>query len=191
MKTERPTTKCQIGCVSLVTEGYGKVPNESLTRKLRLIVRRRLNSGQVHAFKSTTSLLWNKARKVLGLVKKEPMKAILSNGSFEAGELVRVRSLEEIKATLDPYKRLKGCTFMPEMKTYCGTTQRVFRIVERFVDERDYHMKISNGIVLLEGLHCQGSSDYGRCDRACFYFWRKEWLEKCETSEAGPEPGGS
>jgi len=30
-------------------------------------------------------------------------------------------------------------------------------------------------------LHCQGTSDYGRCDRSCFYFWREEWLEKINT----------
>jgi hypothetical protein len=26
-----------------------------------------------------------------------------------------------------------------------------------------------------------GTPDYGRCDRACFYFWREEWLEKLDS----------
>ena len=65
-----------------------------------------------------------------------------------------------------------------EMSKYCDTTQRVLKRMERFVDERDYKVKKSNGIVLLEGLNCQGTTDFGRCDRNCFFFWREEWLEK-------------
>jgi hypothetical protein len=67
---------------------------------------------------------------------------------------------------------------MPDMWQYCETSQRVFKVVERFVDERDYRLKKGTGIILLEGLICEGTADYGRCDRSCFYFWRVEWLEK-------------
>jgi len=71
--------------------------------------------------------------------------------------------------------------FMPnEMSIYCGTTQRVLKRMERFVDERDYRVKKCNGIILLEGLNCQGTTDYGRCDRNCYFFWREEWLEKID-----------
>jgi hypothetical protein len=52
--------------------------------------------------------------------------------------------------------------------------------VKRFVDERDYRVKKAKGIILLEGLICEGTPDYGQCDRACFYFWRQEWLEKMD-----------
>ena len=96
----------------------------------------------------------------------------------KAGDLVRVRSRVEIEATLDSWNELKGCAVMPDMWQYCDTTQRVFKVVERFVDERDYRLKKGTGIILLEGLICQGTIDYGRCDRSCFYFWRVEWLEK-------------
>ena len=101
-----------------------------------------------------------------------------SNVGLKTGDLVRVRSRVDIEATLDGWNELKGCAVMPDMWQYCGTTQRVFKVVERFVDERDYRLKKGTGIVLLEGLICQGTEDYGRCDRSCFYFWRVEWLEK-------------
>ena len=69
---------------------------------------------------------------------------------------------------------------MPEQEQYCGTTQRVHKRMERFVDERDLRVKRTKGIILLEGVMCQGTADFGSCDRSCFYFWREEWLEKIE-----------
>ena len=69
---------------------------------------------------------------------------------------------------------------MPEMLPYCGTIQKVSKRIERFVDEHDYKVKKCRGIVILEGLVCQGTEHYGRCDRACPYFWREEWLEKID-----------
>jgi hypothetical protein len=100
---------------------------------------------------------------------------------LEAGNLVRVRPRGEIEATLDGWRSLKGCAFLSAMAAYCGTTQRVLKRVERFMDEKDYKMKKADGIVLLENVICPGSGGTGRCDRACFYFWREEWLEKLET----------
>jgi len=97
---------------------------------------------------------------------------------LKPGDLVRVRSRKEIEKTLNKWNQLKGCSFMEEMWSFCGTTQRVFKRVETFLDERDYLIKKSKGIVILEGVICEGTKDFGRCDRSCFFFWRKEWLEK-------------
>jgi len=101
---------------------------------------------------------------------------------LEAGDLVRVRSREDIEATLDRWRSLKGCGFLEEMAGYCGTVQRVLKRVERFIDERDYRLKKASGIVLLEGVLCSGTGKTGRCDRACFFFWREEWLEKLDRN---------
>jgi hypothetical protein len=97
---------------------------------------------------------------------------------LKVGDQVRVRTWEEIQATLDPFKELKGCAFLAEMKQFCGTTQRVFQVMERFLDERDYKVKKVKGVVLLEGVICRGTPVFGRCDRSCLLFWREEWLEK-------------
>jgi len=102
------------------------------------------------------------------------------NTKLHAGDLVRVRSKEEIVSTLNSWDQLKRCAFMEEMWPYCGTKQRVLKRVEKFLDERDYLIKKCNGIVILENLLCEGTKDFGPCDRACFYFWREEWLEKLE-----------
>jgi hypothetical protein len=103
-----------------------------------------------------------------------------SLSGLKAGDRVRVRSRAEIEATLDGWSELKGCGMMPDMWQFCNTSQRVFKVVERFVDERDYRLKKGGGVVLLENLICGGTPDYGRCDRSCFYFWRVEWLERIE-----------
>lgn len=180
-------SRCQIACVPRFREGDAEVPPESLARKLRLLIRRSLRPEQVRAFKSTTSAMLERIRKALGMARNAPAGGSDPLSAFKAGDRVRIRAFDEIQTTLNPYGQLRGCVFMPEMQPYCGTVQRVFRVVERFVDERDYHVKKARGILLLEGLHCEGTSDYGRCDRACFYFWREEWVERLTEAETQAE----
>lgn len=97
---------------------------------------------------------------------------------LKAGDRVRVRSREEIKATLDDRKELGGCSFTSEMWAYCGTAQRVLKPMQVFLHERDYRVYKCKGIVLLEGAICQGTAYPEGCDRSCFFFWREEWLDK-------------
>jgi hypothetical protein len=97
---------------------------------------------------------------------------------LNSGDLVVVKSKENIEKTLDNWGRLKGCGFMEEMWLYCGTSHRVLKRVNKFLDERDYRIKKCTHIVLLEGVNCWGTRDFGVCDRNCFFFWREEWLEK-------------
>ena len=104
------------------------------------------------------------------------------DGFLKAGDKVRVRSREEIRETLDRWNQLKKCSFMEEMWPYCGTTQQVFKRVENFLDERDYLIKKCSGVYILEGVFCEGTNDFGPCDRSCFLFWREEWLEKLSKS---------
>jgi hypothetical protein len=97
---------------------------------------------------------------------------------INAGDRVRIKSKDEISATLNAWNEYKGCSFIDDMGTYCGTTQTVFKKVRNFVDERDYRMKRVKGLYLLENVYCQGTRVLGSCDRSCFFFWREEWLEK-------------
>jgi len=99
---------------------------------------------------------------------------------MQSDDLVRVRTREEIEATLDSTNRLEGCLFMSEMWVYCGTEQRVLKPVEQFLDERDYLVRQTSGIVLLDGVICQGTDFPEGCDHSCFFFWRQEWLEEIE-----------
>ncbi len=102
------------------------------------------------------------------------------NGSptLQPGDLVRIKSEEQIRATLGLWNELRGCTVMEEMWDYCGSTQRVLKRVERFMDEREYKIKKARGLVILQDVICKGTIDFGPCDRTCFFFWREEWLER-------------
>ena len=176
METPQGHVDCQIPSLQGMAEGNAPVPRQSLLRLLKLAVRRRLSPRQERAFKARSNELMNLAARLLRR-ETRPVTTIASAG-LEAGDRVRVRSREEIEVTLNHWGQLKGCSFMPEMAQYCGTTQLVHKAMERFVDERDLRVKKVKGIVLLEGLRCEGTAEFGRCDRSCLYFWREEWLER-------------
>ena len=100
--------------------------------------------------------------------------------NLKPGDRVRIKSREEISKTLDGWKRYKGCRFMDEMWKYCSSTHTVFKRVNQMLDERTMRMKRCTNVYILDGLVCDGSWPFTKCDRSCFYFWRSEWLEKLE-----------
>ena len=100
---------------------------------------------------------------------------------FSPGDLVRIRPREEIEKTLDGWNRYKGCRFMEEMWGHCGGTFRVFKRVNRMLNEQTMAMVKTKNMYLLEGLICHGSWPFRECDRSCFYFWKSVWLEKVES----------
>jgi len=160
-------------------KGMGRASNLPLLSQVRLFFRRHLSMNARRALKKMLHLnvVWRNERQ---LPEKMEEEINFSPGSLglKAGELVRVRSYQQIQATLDEEGKLKGCSFLNVMQPYCGTTQKVFKVVARFVDERNYKIKNVRGIVLLEGVMCTGTEFYGNCDRSCLFFWREEWLER-------------
>jgi len=110
------------------------------------------------------------------------------------GDLVIVRSPEEIQASLDENGTLDGLVFMPEMVDYIGKKMRVFRRLEKTCVEGspygigEFH---NNDVVLLEDNRCPGSSHDG-CARSCMIFWKEAWLTKLNAENANmvvePDP---
>jgi hypothetical protein len=97
---------------------------------------------------------------------------------LQPGDLVRIKSKEEILATLDSANKHRGLSFDVEMLKYCGRTARVRGRVERLIDEKTGEMiTIRRDCVILDGVVCTG--DYhGCCTRSVFPYWREIWLEK-------------
>ena len=178
MEIARTQPDCQIPCLQQIAEADADSPPASLVRRIKLMIRRRMTPSQERTFKGRTNDMMNWLGRLTGRGVKPSTSPPALSQHLRAGDVVRVRSEEEIGSTLNHWRQLRGCTFMPEMAIYCGTTQRVHKAMERFVDERDLRVKRSRGIVLLEGVTCQGTADFGRCDRSCYLFWREEWLEK-------------
>ena len=180
---------CQIPCLPQLAEGKAEFGPQPFVKRLKRALARPWNYYVKRYLKRVLGYFM----KVTGRKKRheqilETAKENPAANHLDAGDWVRVRPLAEIQETLNPFKELKGCAFLEDMKPYCGTRQRVLKRLERFLDERDYQVKKAKGIVLLESVHCQGTPVFGRCDRSCFLFWREEWLEKiAEPSDAGSQ----
>lgn len=162
--------KCQIGDLPEMADSLsrGEIFWQRRNR-VRRIIKRRLR----YVYNLSSAVLFPKKGKETNAVRQTSKKIPL-----HAGDVVRVRSRQEIQMTLDNWNQFRKCSFMEEMWRYCGTSQRVLKRVEKFLDERDYLLKKCKGIIILENVFCEGTRDFGACDRTCFFFWREEWLEK-------------
>lgn len=110
-----------------------------------------------------------------------------SGPSYRPGDLVRVRSLSEILATLDVNGCLEGLPFMPEMAGFCGRVLRVHRQARRTCVEGNAIRRMDNTL-LLEESRCDGAEHQG-CQRKCLIFWKDAWLEPAvEGSQIAGEP---
>jgi len=96
---------------------------------------------------------------------------------LQPGELVEVRPIDEILATLNRNRRCKGLLWMTGMRKFCGKRYRVYRRVARIMLETNGEVRTLKGTVLLEGVRCDGRA-FGGCDRSCFHFWREAWLKR-------------
>ena len=107
--------------------------------------------------------------------------------NLQAGELVRVKSFEQIRATVSAGNMHRGMSFDVEMVPYCGRIYRVHSRVETFVDERTGLLKrLKTPAVILQGVTCGGRFSNSRwlCPRGIFPWWREVWLERVSDAQA-------
>jgi len=104
------------------------------------------------------------------------------NRAIGPEDRVKVRSRDEILSALDDEGKRGGCKFMRGMSEHCGKTYRVLKNVDFFFDEARQKMVKTKDLVILEGATCSGQQRlyFNRCDRNCFFFWHKEWLERID-----------
>lgn len=105
-----------------------------------------------------------------------------------AGELVQVRSKEEILGTLDANGRLEELPFMPEMLEFCGKTLRVGKRAHKTCDPAlGIGGRQMPNTVHLENIRCNGAAHDG-CEAGCLIFWKDAWLKPVdETSHGAPK----
>jgi hypothetical protein len=125
--------------------------------------------------------LWIRGGMRWGFVKGEagPTTPTLSL-DLRPGELVRVKSKEEILKTLNDGLLNRGMGFEEEMSRYCGHVARVSARVERCLDEKTGRMlRMKNPCIVLDGVICAGAYNVS-CPREFVPFWREIWLERVE-----------
>ncbi|MEY9183900.1 hypothetical protein ABIG06_005475 [Bradyrhizobium sp. USDA 326] len=107
--------------------------------------------------------------------------------NLQPGELVRVKSYEEILASLDTAGQNRGMAFDAELVPFCGGTYRVKARVNNFIDESTGKMRrMKTPAVLLEGVCCQSRYSHNRmfCPRSIYSWWREVWLERVSEEAA-------
>jgi hypothetical protein len=124
---------------------------------------------------------------VCGLAGKQTPTVALN---LDPGELVQVRSKDEIMQTLNADLKNRGLRFDVEMLPHCGSEKRVLRRIDRIVDERTGRLiRFPQASVILDGVVCSGNLSTNRlfCPRAVYPYWREIWLQRADQ----PAPDGS
>jgi len=120
---------------------------------------------------------------IAGTQSKTPAQRL----GLKPGDRVRIKSKEEIVATLDSNARNRGLSFDGEMLAYCGTETRVLSQVNRIISEKTGRMlRLPNDCVILDGVICKGTYNHF-CPRNIYPYWREIWLERLEP----PSPAAS
>ncbi|MGH0036613.1 MAG: hypothetical protein ACQGVK_16435 [Myxococcota bacterium] len=110
---------------------------------------------------------------------------------LRAGELVEVRSREEILSTLDADGRLDAQPFMPEMLEHCGRQFRVRASAHKTCDTVDHSgARRMEDTVHLEDLRCSGQH-HGGCQAECLLFWKEAWLKRASDAGSGRTAGAT
>jgi hypothetical protein len=110
-----------------------------------------------------------------GMLRRTPMASL----NLQPGELVEVKSKEEILATLDAKGRNRGLGFGAEMLKYSGKRYRVLKRVDIVVNEETGKLRQISNTVILEGVTCDGTA-HGECRRNCYCLWREIWLKRAQ-----------
>lgn len=109
-----------------------------------------------------------------------------ANLNLQPGELVRVKTQEQILQSVDTSNRNRGMYWDAELVPYCGKTFRVLRRVSKQIGERTRKMQeMKSPCVVLESAICQARYSSCRmfCPKSMFPYWREIWLERVEAQE--------
>ena len=127
----------------------------------------------------------------LGILLRRLGRRVMRRQTLLVGDTVTIRSLQEIRRTLDGSGCLDGLPFMAEMAGFCGQRARVFRRVDKIYDYgRTKSLRRLKGAVLLTGLRCDGSAHDG-CQASCYLLWKEAWLSLAAEDRSARDYRGS
>lgn len=100
---------------------------------------------------------------------------------LQPGELVEIKSPDEIDATITPDGVNRGMRYDMEMRKYSGERHRVQMRVDRLINEKTGKMlQMKNPCIQLEDVYCRAECTDRRlgCPRASNTYWREIWLRR-------------
>jgi hypothetical protein len=110
--------------------------------------------------------------------------------NLQPGEMVRVRSHEEILRTVSADSKNRGLWWDAELVPYCGGTYRVRDRVTKIINEKTGRMEVmKNPCIILDSVVCQARYSACRmfCPKATYAYFREIWLERVNPPVAGDE----
>jgi hypothetical protein len=113
--------------------------------------------------------------------------------NLQPGELVRVKSHEQILETITTNMMNRGMSWDAELVPYCGGTYRVLRRVNKLIGEQSSKMVVmKSACIILDKVVCQArySSCRMLCPKAMYPYWREIWLERVfpNTADTSSSP---
>lgn len=121
-------------------------------------------------------------RKVSAVLRSRPSGAARAPDGqvlgLQPGDWVKVKSQEQILATLDATGKLKGLAFGGDMTGTCGRTLQVHKRVHKIMDERNGHIREVKDTVMLSDSFCDR---FLGCARGMPILWREAWLDRVEA----------
>lgn len=112
--------------------------------------------------------------------------------NLRPGELVRVKSHDEILKTVDSSNKNRGMYWDAELVPYCGGEYRVLKSVTRIIDEKTAKMvEMKTPCIILDTVVCQARYSPCRmlCPKSMYPYWREIWLERVDTDKVDVSNG--
>ncbi len=113
----------------------------------------------------------------------EGLPTPLVNLGLQPGELVRIKSQEEILKTVDASNKNRGMYWDAELVPYCGKIFKVRSRVTKLIGERTRKMQVMKSpCIILDSVVCQARYSSCRmfCPKEMYPYWREAWLERVE-----------
>ena len=101
--------------------------------------------------------------------------------NLQPGELVRVKSHEQILQTVTTANKNRGMYWDAELVPYCGGTYKVLKRVTKLIGERTGKIEeMKNPCIILDSVVCQARYSSCRmfCPKGMYPYWREIWLER-------------
>jgi len=125
-------------------------------------------------------LLWRIRRIVLGEYARGTQKTTpVESLNLQPGESVEVKSIDNIRDSLNGTARNRGLRFFPNMRLLCGSRSRVRNRLDKIIVDGTGEMRQLHNTVYLEGSMCGCAHvAFGGCPRNEFAYWREIWLRR-------------
>ena len=147
------------------------------------------NVGVWHGIRGLLLILFNAVQGIRGgssyphLEQGKLTKTPAETLNLQPGEIVEIKSKDEIWQTLDHNNKNRGLWFDVEMLKFCGHRFKVRTRVQKIIHERTGKMvNLTSDSIILDGIICNGDC-HNFCPRSEYIYWREIWLRRIGVSE--------